>query len=433
MAEIVIVGGGAGGLELAIRLARKLRNRPADRVTLVDRKMNHVWKPLFHEVAAGTRGISGDQLSYLSLAGLHGFRFRTGEILSIDRENQTVVISARSGPAGESIPERTLAYDHLVLALGSEPRTFDIPGIRENCFFLDTLDQAHRFQDAFFEHCLRLDTKESAEKKQLNISVIGGGATGVELVAELSHAIGHLTRYGFDAFDPEKNVSICLVESAARILPQLSEGLSLKAMARLEDLGVDVRTSCRVQEVLPGGDVKTDNDGVVASEMTAWVAGIGAPGALSHLFPSSYLSMGFLSIRETLQLADDDRIWALGDCARFPGPTPDRPLPPKAQVASQQAEHLAKEMYRVLASGASARPFEYKDYGSLINLGTHSTIGQMMGNLLGSRNVDGWLARRAYKFLYRRHQFILHGVFRGSLFILSELLRERVHPRLKLH
>ena len=153
MKNIVIVGGGAGGLELTIGLARRLGMRASADITLVDRKMTHMWKPLFHEVAAGTRGHSGDEVSYLSLARMHGFSFRTGNLIAIDKLARTLVISSRESGNGKSIPERVLPFDILVLALGSESRTFGTPGVEENCFFLDTLDQSHRFRSAFFELC----------------------------------------------------------------------------------------------------------------------------------------------------------------------------------------------------------------------------------------------------------------------------------------
>lgn len=433
MAKIVIVGGGAGGLELTIGLARKLGRRGSRDITLVDRKMTHVWKPLFHEVAAGTRGFSGDEINYLSLAEMHGFRFRTGELLNIDRENRQIAISGRESSEGWSIPGRTLPYDILVLALGSEPRTFGIPGVAENCFFLDTLEQANRFRDAFFEHCLRIDTVDESSGKMLNATIIGGGATGVELAAELSNAITHLTQYGFDAFDPASNVKIRLIEAAPRLLPVLDEKVSRMAQDRLAELGVEILTGCKVEKIAADGMVHLAGREPLPSHMTAWVAGIGAPQLLRDMGNVPITAAGFVDVRDTLQIAGDDRVFAIGDCAACIDPLTARPLPPKAQVAAQQAAHLAQALARHIATGAALKPFRYHDRGSLVNIGAHSTIGQMMGNLFGTKTIDGWLARRAYKYLYRRHQLAIHGPVRGSLLILSEFLRERVHPRLKLH
>ena len=433
MKKIVIVGGGAGGLELTIGLARRLGRAGSGAITLVDRKMTHMWKPLFHEVASGTRGHSGDEISYLSLAEMHGFRFRTGNLIAMDRRAQTVTISGRSAKTGPSIPERTLPFDMLVLALGSESRTFGTPGVEGNCFFLDTLDQAHRFRGAFFEHCLRIDTNSDPSAKMLNVTIIGGGATGVELAAELTNAVRHLTQYGFDAFDPAVNVKVRLVEAAPRLLPGLGPDISALALARLRTLGVEVLTDCRVAKVAEGGSVHLGDGTVLPSHMTAWVAGIGAPGSLRSLGVLPLSAAGFVDLRQTLQVADSDNIYAIGDCATFIDPHSEKPLPPKAQVASQQASHLAGELARLIRTNRAPRPYRYKDRGSLVNIGAHSTVGQMMGNLLGTITLDGWLARRAYRYLYRRHQLAVHGLLRGGMLIASEYLRDRVHPRLKLH
>lgn len=431
--KVVIIGGGAGGLELAVGLSRRLRRQGAGEITLVDRKMTHVWKPLFHEVASGTRGHSGDEINYLSLAEMHGFRFRTGNLLSIDRAARRVTISGRVSEAGWSIPERTLPYDILVLALGSEPRTFGIPGVAENCFFLDTLEQAHRFRNAFFEHCLRIDTMDDPADKMLNVSIIGGGATGVELAAELTNAIAHMTQYGFDAFDPADNVAIRLIEASPRLLPVLAEPVSRMAQDRLTALGVEVRTACKVERIDAEGTVQLAGGTALPSHMTVWVAGIGAPSILRSFGCIPLTASGLVEVRDTLQIVGDDRVFAIGDCAASIDPASGRPLPPKAQVASQQAGDLARELARFITSGAALRPFRYRDRGSLVNIGAHSTIGQLMGNLLGTKTIDGWLARRAYKYLYRRHQLAVHGPLRASLLILSEALRDWVHPRLKLH
>lgn len=433
MSKVVIVGGGAGGLELAIGLARRLGKRDSRDITLVDRKMTHVWKPLFHEVASGTRGHSGDEINYLSLAEMHGFRFRVGNLLNINREDRQIAISGREGIAGYSIPGRTLPYDFLVLALGSEPRTFGIPGVAENCYFLDTLEQAHRFRDAYFEHCLRIDSIELPATKMLNATIIGGGATGVELAAELSHATRHLTQYGFDAFDPSANVKIRLIEAGPRLLPVLDEKMSRMAQERLNELGVEVLTNCKVEKIAADGSVHLAGRDPLPAHMTVWVAGIGAPAVLRDLGNLPLTAAGFLEVRDTLQITGDDRIFGIGDCAACIDPATGRPLPPKAQVASQQAADLARELVFHLRTGTAIRPFRYKDRGSLVNIGAHSTIGQLMGNLFGTKTIDGWLARRAYKYLYRRHQLVTHGKLRGGLLILSEILRDHVHPRLKLH
>ncbi len=433
MTKVVIIGGGAGGLELAIGLARQLGYKRRGDITLVDRKMTHVWKPLFHEVAAGTHGHVGDEINYLSLAEMHGFRFRTGNLLGINCAQRTITISGRTGEEGILIPERALPYDILVLALGSEPRSFGIPGVAENCFFLDTLEQAHRFRNVFFEHCLRMDTMDVPSAKMLNVTIIGGGATGVELAAELHNAIHHMTQYGFDTFDPAANVHIRLIEAAPRLLPVLGEAMSKMAHDRLTDLGVEVRVNCKVERIDPDGTVHLGGDITLASHMTVWVAGIGAPTVLPTFGCLPLTASGHVEVRDTLQVTGDDQIFAIGDCAACIDPATKRPLPPKAQVASQQAADLAHELARVIKSGAKPRPFRYKDRGSLVNIGAHSTIGQLMGNLFGTKTIDGWLARRAYKYLYRRHQIAIHGRFRGSLLILSEVLRDRVYPRLKLH
>ncbi len=433
MTRIVIIGGGAGGLELVIGLARKLGRDGRGDITLVDRKMTHVWKPLFHEVASGTLGHAGDAINYLSLAEMHGFRFRTGNLLGIDCTARSVRISGRASADGPSIPERTLPYDILVLALGSEPRSFGIPGVSEHCFFLDALEQAHRFRNAFFEHCLRMDTMDDPSARILKVTIIGGGATGVELAAELTNAIRHMAQYAFDAFDPAANVHIRLIEAAPRLLPVLSDALSRMAQERLTELGVEVRTNCKVERVDPDGTVHLGGGDALPSHMTVWVAGIGAPTVLRTFACIPLAASGHVAVRDTLQITGDDRIFAIGDCAACMDPATSRPLPPKAQVASQQAADLARELARMIKSGAAPRPFRYKDRGSLVNIGAHSTIGQLMGNLFGTKTIDGWLARRAYKYLYRRHQLAIHGLFRGSLLILSEFLRDRVYPRLKLH
>ena len=197
-------------------------------------------------------------------------------------------------------------------------------------------------------------------------------------------------------------------------------------------LGVDVLTSCRVAKVT-NDSVHLSDGTILPSHMTAWVAGIGAPSTMRNVEGLPLTASGFLEVGPTLQLAGANDMFAIGDCAANVDRNSGKPLPPKAQVASQQAEHLAYELCRMVRKGATPRPFVFQDKGSLVNIGAHSTVGQLMGNLMGTVTLDGWLARRAYRYLYRRHQLVVHGRLRGSILIASEFLRDRVHPRLKLH
>lgn len=432
--RIVVIGGGAGGLELVSRLARKLGRAGRAEITLVDRKMTHLWKPLFHEVAAGSRGLVGDELSYLSLGRIHGSRFRVGSVVAIDRERREITISGRTGRTGRmAIPERRIPYDYAVFAIGSAPETFGTPGIDANCYFLDNQTEAQRFREVFFEHCLRIDTMERPDEKTLTITIVGGGATGVELAAELHHSIARLTCYGFDAFDPASSVRIRVLEAGPRLLPQLDPQLSDMARDRLQSMDIKVITGCRVTRVDADGLVSTDKYGSLKSDLIAWVAGIGAPKALRDLGNLPLNQRGFLAARETLQTEGDDRVFGIGDCAHVMDPSSGRRLPPKAQVATQQAAFLAQALSNHIRRGTPFPPFRYKDNGSLVAIGRGSTIGKLMGNLVGQVTIDGWLARRVYNYLYRRHQLIVHGFLRGTLLILSEFFSERVHPRLKLH
>ena len=188
--RIVVVGGGAGGLELATRLARGSGRRGRLSVTLVDGNLTHVWKPLFHEVAAGTLDSQADALPYLAQASRYGFRFHYGRMCGLDRARKRVRLAAVAGDDGaELVPERELAYDTLVMAVGSVSNHFGTPGAGEHCMYLDSAGEAQRFQQNMVRAFLRAQTQETPlTDSQLSVAIVGGGATGVELAAELRNA-----------------------------------------------------------------------------------------------------------------------------------------------------------------------------------------------------------------------------------------------------
>lgn len=430
--RIVIVGGGAGGLELATRLGKKLGRRGRAEITLVDASRTHIWKPLLHEVAAGTFDSYENQLEYLAQGARNGFHFRLGRMDSLDREKRQIQIAPTYSSEGEEIiPRRTFGYDTLVIAVGSISNDFGIPGVKEHCLFLDTKAQAEQFQTRLLESHIHAHAQDRPlELSQLDIVIAGGGATGIELAAQL-HKVSRLFRaYGLETITPNA-IQISVVEAADRILPGLPERLSRATREELGRLGIDVITGQRVTEVTEQG-VHTDSGQFIPAAIKVWAAGIKAPDFLREIAGLETTRSNQLVVRPTLQTTRDDAVFALGDCAACPWPEKDSLVPPRAQAAHQQASHL----YRVLRQRLNNEPlseYHYRDYGSLVSLGRYSTVGNLMGNLTGSVMVEGFIARMVYLSLYKLHQLALFGFYRTALLSISHLFRAGVHPEIKLH
>lgn len=430
--RIVIVGGGAGGLELATRLGRKLGRRGRADITLVDASRTHIWKPLLHEVAAGTFDSYENQLEYLAQGAKNGFHFRLGRMEGLDRGKKEIQVAPTYSSDGEEIiPQRTFGYDTLVIAVGSVSNDFGIPGVKQHCLFLDTKTQAEQFQTRLLESYIHAHAQNRPlELSQLDVVIAGGGATGIELAAQL-HKVSRLFRaYGLETITPNA-IQISIVEAAERILPGLPERLSQATHAELSRLGIDVITGQRVTEVTDQG-VRTDSDQFIPAAIRVWAAGIKAPDFLRDIAGLETNRGNQLVVRPTLQTTRDDAIFALGDCAACPWPEKDSLVPPRAQAAHQQASHL----YRVLQQRLNGEPlseYHYRDYGSLVSLGRYSTVGNLMGNLTGSVMVEGFIARMVYLSLYKLHQLALFGFYRTTMLSISHLFRASVHPEIKLH
>ena len=428
--RIVIVGGGAGGLELATRLGKTLAKRGKAEVTLVDANLTHIWKPLLHEVAAGSLNSSEDELNYVAQAKWNHFQFQLGRMSGLDRENKQIQLAATLDEEGrELLPARTLGYDTLVIAVGSNTNDFGTLGAAQHCLFLDTRKQAERFHQQLLNHYLRAHAGDQASEK-ISVAIVGAGATGVELAAELHHAAHELAAYGLDRIQP-KDMHITLIEAGPRVLPALPERISVPVHKTLEKLGVTVMTNAAVSEVSAEG-LKTANGEVIQASLKVWAAGIRAPAFLKDIDGLETNRINQLVVRPTLQTTLDDDIFAFGDCAACPQPDSDRNVPPRAQAAHQQASMLAKSLAARL-EGKALPSYEYKDYGSLVSLSRFSAVGNLMGNLTGSVMLEGWLARMFYVSLYRMHQMALYGFFRTMMLMLGSRIGRGTEPRLKLH
>ncbi|MDX5627387.1 MULTISPECIES: NAD(P)/FAD-dependent oxidoreductase [unclassified Brenneria] len=428
--KIVIVGGGAGGLELATSLGHKLGRKKKAEITLVDRNHSHLWKPLLHEVATGSLDDDMDALSYLAHARNHHFQFQLGMLTDINREEQTIQLAEIRDEAGELlVAARKVAYDILVVALGSTSNDFGTPGVKDHCIFLDNPKQARRFHNEMLNLFLKF-TANTEEKERVNIAIVGGGATGVELSAELHNAVKQLHSYGFDGLDNE-TLNVTLVEAGERILPALPPRISAAAHQELTNIGVRVLTKTMVTSAEAGG-LNTKDGEFIEADLMVWAAGIKAPDAMKDIAGLETNRINQLVVEPTLQTTRDANIFAIGDCASCPQEGGGF-VPPRAQAAHQMASRCYANILALL-NGQTLKPYVYKDHGSLVSLSKFSTVGSLMGNLMrGSVMVEGRIARFVYISLYRMHQIALHGYIKTGLMMLVGGINRVIRPRLKLH
>ena len=432
--HIIVVGGGAGGLELATRLGDKLGKRGNAKISLVEKFRTHIWKPLLHEIAAGSMDVSRYELPYQAQGYWHGFQFRYGEMTGIDRKKQLVFLAATYDEEGREItPVRSFKYDTLVIAIGCVGNAFNTPSVKEHAIMLDTPEEAERFNRRLINACVRAFAQEGPVRPgQLDVAIIGAGATGTELAAELHRTARGLVAYGLDKINPEQDIKITLIEGAPRIVPALPERISKGVAEVLRGLHVDIKTGSRVVEVTDKG-VKLQNGEFIPSELVVWAAGVKGPDVLSHLDGLEVSKDGRLVVTDTLQTTRDPNIFAFGDCAYLVPKGETAPIPPRAQAAHQEASHLYVELQQRL-KGEPLQPFHYRDFGSLVSLGEYSTVGSLMGFIVGkSFFIEGLFARLMYRSLYKMHEMALHGPFKVILDTLSRVITRRTEPVVKLH
>ncbi|MBY0243422.1 MAG: NAD(P)/FAD-dependent oxidoreductase [Burkholderiaceae bacterium] len=433
--KIVIVGGGAGGLELACKLGRKLApHYGPGQVMLVDSRLYHIWKPSLHEVAAGTLDIHQEGLSYQMLAHDNGFTFVYGPMTALDPHARILTVAAVATAEHEEVlPERRISFDSLVLAIGSTSNYFGVPGAQEHTISLNATEDAERFRLTL----LKLLTQAALRKGQgaaagVDIVIIGGGATGVELAAELREASGVYANYGFGHLDALHDVRITLLEGAPRILAPLPERVAAAALRLLNQRAIKVVTSTQVTEIA-ADTVATRDGGRYPADIVVWAAGIKAPDLLATLgLPT--VKGGQLDVAANLAVPGFPAIYGLGDCAFCKG-ADGKPVPPRAQAAHQQADYLAERFLREAAGKpVSSLPYVYRDYGSLVSFGQTSSVGSLMGSLKGlSWFVDGFVARLMYVSLHLMHHRAVLGTVRTAVLAVARFLIKRTTPLVKLH
>jgi len=390
--HIVVVGGGAGGLELATAWVKNWKERT--RANHSGRSQPH---PYLEAAAPFDRGgkpaASQHELNYLAQAHWRHFRYRNGEMCGLDRANRAITLAALLDEDGREIsPRASLRYDTLVVAVGSVTNDFGTPGAAEFAVPLDTPEQASRFNRRLVNACLRAQNQiEPIRPGQLHV---GSSARAPPALSSPPNCTIPPARSSLTARQNRSRARSAHCSDRGRgahtagpAAPDL--GFDPRNPGQL---GVELRTGARVAEVMVDG-VRLADGQVIPSELVVWAAGVKAPSFLAGIDGLETNRINQLVVRPTLQTTRDDNIFAIGDCACCPRPGDPQPVPPRAQAAHQMAEFMFGQLQDVIA-GRPLREFAYHDFGSLVSLGKYSTVGSLMGFLVGRGFfVEGLFAR----------------------------------------
>ncbi|BDM66208.1 NADH dehydrogenase [Shewanella sp. NFH-SH190041] len=404
MSRIVVVGGGAAGLELTTLLAAQFKKTGHHQVILVEPESHHYWKPRFHEVAAGSFDSELDAICYFSHSAKQGYQHLQARMTGLNRTQKQIELHSTLDGTSQ-----LLSYDLLVMATGAISNDFGTQGVTEHCLFLDTPQQALQSQQQI-NTLLR-----SGGRRTVNI--VGAGATGVELAAELAEVSRSLTQHPHAA-----ELSINLIEAADRVLPHNPPAMSRKAEQRLLSYGINVLTSTRISQVDTDGMTTATNRSLPA-QLQFWAAGIKAPQWLTQLDGLATNRINQLQVKPTLQTTLDDAIFALGDCAEIPQPDGTM-VPPKAQSANRAALHLAKTLPGFLR-GEPLTEFIFKDAGMFVAMGHHYAISTTMNNRL---ILQGELMRTLYNTIFRLHQKTVSGILTVLRLMITKQLKRVFMP-----
>ena len=401
MSRVVIVGGGAAGVELSTLLGKAVTKD--DEILLVEPETKHFWKPRLHEVAAGTFDNELDTVSYFTHGAMHGYRHVQAAMRKINQEARNIEIESSEGELS------TLDYDYLVLAVGAVSNDFATPGAKENCLFLDNAKQA---RNAWLELSVFLRSGQDR-----NINIVGAGATGVELAAELARVSKQLERYRIAA-----KLNINLIEAAPRVLPNSPEKMSKRIHSRLEQAGVNILVDTRISDVNDKG-MNTHTGQFLDGDMQFWAAGVKAPDWLKEIGQFEHNRINQIQVHDTLLTTTDDRIFALGDCASIPQGD-GKFVPPKAQAANRAAIHLAQTLSAHL-QGKALTPFVYNDGGMVVAVGhTYAVSAMRDGKLV----LQGRMIRKLYDMIFLLHQRTLMGMYKVSKLVLTKRIKSAFKP-----
>lgn len=383
--QIVILGGGFGGLYTALHLEKQLPRDAEVEITLVNRENFFLFTPMLHEVAASDLDLTHIVNPLRKL--LRRARFFNGDVVAIDLAARHIVVSH----GDESGHLHVLPYDHLVLALGSITNFFDIPGLQERALTMKTLGDAIELRNRLIDHLEEADFECAVGSREhlLTFVVAGGGFAGVETIAgandflrEALEFYPHLT---------EAHIRVVLVHPGDVILPELGDKLGRYAQKKLARRGVEIRTGTRVAGISSDG-VSLSDGSVIKAKTLVWTAGT-SPNPLLAGLPCAR-AKGRLIVDQFMQVPEWPGVWALGDCAAIPDKRTGGTYPPTAQHALREGKVLAHNIIAAIRGGRP-KPFVFKTIGLLAAIGRRTGVAQILGV-----NFSGFLAWWLWRTIY---------------------------------
>jgi NADH dehydrogenase len=388
---IVVAGAGYAGLQAAQRSGRWLEKHDEVEMTLVDRNDYHQLITELPRVATGTRVKSRVQIQMDALLS-DRVRFVQTVITGFDQEERCLVTDAGRLP-----------YDYLVLALGSRPNDFGIPGLAEQVLSPYSAEEAQQVWQTVNDSVRRAaaTTDRSEQQRLLTIVIGGGGATGVELAGAFAEGLPNLAK---ECGSPPELIRVILIEAGHTILAGSSPGLIAKAMSTLHELNVDVRTNTAVAEAVPHG-FRIKNGTLIEGGVFIWAGGVKAP----ELVRGSGLPVGFngrIKVDDYLRTIQHPDIFVAGDLASVVDAQSGRALPVLAQVALQEGANVAGNL-RATIEGKALEAFKFADKGFVVSIGDRAGVAELAGITIGGRLAHG--LKDAIEWEYRQSVKHLHG------------------------
>ena len=364
--NILILGGGFGGMYTLLHLRKAFKNSKNVHVTLVNRENFFLFTPFLHEVATG--GIETRHIAYpiRQIKGWQNFRFIRGEVASIELEQKKVFLE-----------QGALEYDYLVLALGNAPDFKQTPDSNENVFTLKTLRDGMFLRNHIIHMFETADTEPESERQNclLTFIVVGGGSTGVQFVTEMRDFIFRFLLKNYPHVEPSQ-VHILLIQDKDYVLEGMDAKLGAYALDCLHRKGIDVRLKTRVEGITSDG-LQLAGQGEIPTRTVIWATGGRANPVVADL-PLSTDQVGRIVVDNYLEIPGFPGVYAVGDIALFKDKRWTQGLPPRAHIAVRQARTVAANIAASI-NGRNKHPYRYIHMGEMVSLGSHTAAVNFFG------------------------------------------------------